>query len=376
MRATLSLPFYVRLALVLGILIAVGYLAILGKTLLSPLLFALLFALLLVPLASIMEKKLHFPRGAGAITSVLVYLTVLLLVVFLIGSQTSNLAQALPLLKSQLTLSFYSIELWALEHLHIDPQKQATMVRNATDNLVSQGSAVVSETVVSLSTTLLFWVFTLIYTFFILLYRRLLTRFVMVAFNERFAPIIATIISEVKPIIFSYITALATEMAIVAVVAIFLLYLIGVQYFILLGLIVGIFNLIPYLGIFTALLISCAVTFATMDARHALYVAVSIICIHLIDSNYLMPKIVGSKVRLNPLIVVIGVVLGELIWGIPGMFLAIPYLAIAKVVFDRVDGLQAWGLLLGQEEQTPTKIRPLQRWMKKKTDTSPKKSNS
>jgi predicted PurR-regulated permease PerM len=155
-------------------------------------------------------------------------------------------------------------------------------------------------------------------------------------------------------------------MGIVAAIAMIIFLLIGIKYVILLALIVGIFNLIPYVGIFTALLISMIVTFSTSDLRHTLFVGGGIVLIHLFDSNILMPRIVGSHVRINPLFVILGVVSGELLWGVTGMFLAIPYLAIAKVIFDRVEGLQPWGILLGEEEHTPKKIKPLQRWMKRK----------
>jgi putative permease len=71
---------------------------------------------------------------------------------------------------------------------------------------------------------------------------------------------------------------------------------------------------------------------------------------HLIDSNILLPIIVGSKVKINALITVIGVIIGEMFWGIPGMFLSIPVIAISKVVFDRIDSLKPWGMLLGEEK--------------------------
>ena len=69
---------------------------------------------------------------------------------------------------------------------------------------------------------------------------------------------------------------------------------------------------------------------------------------HLIDSNILLPLIVGSKVRINAFITLLGVVVGEMIWGIPGMFLSIPVIAIAKIIFDRIESLQALGSFIGR----------------------------
>ncbi len=96
------------------------------------------------------------------------------------------------------------------------------------------------------------------------------------------------------------------------------------------------------------------ITFATVDTSHALYVAISVVAIHLVDSNFLMPKIVGSQVKINPLIIILGVVIGEMLWGIPGMFLSVPYIAMAKIIFDRVE-VTSWGILLGDEEHKPPK---------------------
>jgi predicted PurR-regulated permease PerM len=117
------------------------------------------------------------------------------------------------------------------------------------------------------------------------------------------------------------------------------------------GILVGLFNLIPYLGIFTALFLSSVITFATGSIQSTVFVAVSVLIIHEIDTNFLLPTIVGSKVKLNALVTFIGVILGEMIWGLSGMFLSIPILAIMKIIFDRVENLKPWGYLLGGGEK-------------------------
>ena len=75
--------------------------------------------------------------------------------------------------------------------------------------------------------------------------------------------------------------------------------------------------------------------------------AVSVAGIHAVDANLLLPTIVGSKVKLNALVTFLGIILGEMIWGLSGMFLSIPTLAILKIIFDRVESLKPWGFLLG-----------------------------
>jgi len=62
-----------------------------------------------------------------------------------------------------------------------------------------------------------------------------------------------------------------------------------------------------------------------------------------------MPKVVGSKVKLNALITIVAVLIGGGLAGVAGMFLSIPGLAILKIIFDRVDELKPWGMLFGDE---------------------------
>jgi predicted PurR-regulated permease PerM len=191
-------------------------------------------------------------------------------------------------------------------------------------------------------------------------------RFVVALCTEKYISIIYDILSHIKNIIRKYITGLFLEMGVVAIISCTVFWILGIKYVILLGLLVGILNVIPYIGIFTALIISVLITFATSDGKHALFITIAVVVIHLFESNYLMPKIVGSQVKINPLIVILGVIVGEMMFGISGMFLSIPYLAIAKVIFDRVDGMQPWGILLGEEDHTPGKVKRIVHEIKKK----------
>jgi predicted PurR-regulated permease PerM len=74
--------------------------------------------------------------------------------------------------------------------------------------------------------------------------------------------------------------------------------------------------------------------------------------IQFIDNHFLMPYIVSSKVKINALISIIIVLLGGAVWGIPGMFLSIPFMGILKIIFDRIPELKPWGRLLGYEVPT------------------------
>jgi len=74
--------------------------------------------------------------------------------------------------------------------------------------------------------------------------------------------------------------------------------------------------------------------------------------IQFIDNNLLVPKIVSSKVQINALISIVIVLLGAAVWGVPGMFLSIPFVAVLKIIFDRIEELKPWGKLLGDNIPT------------------------
>ena len=347
------LSAYLRLACIIIILIGGGYLIILGEEILLPLSFAFLISLLLLPVCNYMENKLKFSRSMASIISVFLLLVVISGIFYVLGSQIADLGNEWPLLKTQLTGLFNDTQSWLSNTFHVNVQKQTEYINKSTQKVLSSGGSIIEKTVLSISSIVLMLVFMIIYTLFILIYRSRWMRFVVAAFTEKNKVVIYDISEHIKNIIRKYITGLFFEMAILVAVSCLVFWILGIKYVFLLGLIVGVFNLIPYVGIFTALAISTAITFATVDASHALYVAITVVCIHLIDSNILMPKIVGSQVKINPLMVILGVVAGELLWGIPGMFLSIPYLAIAKVIFDRIKNLQSLGILLGDEEHKP-----------------------
>lgn len=346
-----NIPLYARWASVLFILIALGFLIVVGKQILCPLVFSMMFSLLLLPVGKFLEEKFRFHRSAASMLSVLLMLAVFALVLYLVGSQLADLLTDWPHLKVQLNNSFYELLNWVRANYHVTESKQLNLVHSATSKISDGGgSAAISVTLLTASSILLFWVFVIIDAFFLLFYRRLLLQFLIAVFKKENAIAVYEVVERVKFIITKYITGLMLEMTVVSAICCTVFLIGGLKYALLLGLITGLFNIIPYLGIATALLFSTLITLSTgVAAGKVILVVATIIIMHLADSNVLLPVIVGSQVRINALITILGVVLGEMLWGIAGMFLSIPVIAILKIIFDRVESMQPWGLLLGDE---------------------------
>ncbi len=350
-------PFYVKTMCVLVSLISFGYLIIIAKEIVSPLIFSCLFSILLLPMATFFEKKGKLPRSAASMLSVILMLAGVSLVLYVIGSQVSKLASDWPQFMEQLSITGRNLQTWIENRFNIDAARQLKYVHTATNKALASSSIVVGATVLSLSSILLFLVFTFIYTFFFLLYRSLIMKFLVSVFLEENKTLVFDIIEKVQYIIRKYIVGLLIQMAIIATTVSITFWLLGIKYAFLLGLITGILNVIPYIGIFTALVLSTLITFATATIlSKVLLVITTLIIVHLLDSNVLLPIVVGSKVRINALITVLGVIIGEMLWGISGMFLSIPVIAVLKIIFDNVESMKPWGIILGDEEKKQNRL--------------------
>ena len=349
----ISTPFYTRLAQILISLICLCYIAIVGRTLLAPLIFAFLFSLLLLPFAGFLEQRFKLPRSLSSLIALLSLILGISAIMFILGSQLTALAQDWPAFKQQVLEGTADLQKWISATFHINSDDQISYISDSATKAVNTGTTLIGHTLLSVSSILLFLLFIFLYTFFILLHRRLLLRFIVSLFNEKHSVVVYDIVSQIQYIVKKYIVGLFLQMLIVTGLSCLAFWAIGVKYAFLLGLITGIFNLIPYIGIVTALILAVLITFATATTSHILLVLVAVILIHLVDSNYIMPKIVGSKVKINTLIALLGLVVGEMIWGITGMFLSIPVIAIIKVIFDRVDDLKPWGMVLGEDDSEP-----------------------
>jgi predicted PurR-regulated permease PerM len=164
---------------------------------------------------------------------------------------------------------------------------------------------------------------------------------------------IASVLYQARTIGRDYILGLFIDMAIVFTLNTIGFLVLGIKYPIFLALVAAILNLIPYIGMIIANLFAILITVVSNDTyTDAIWVAVVLAAVQFIDNNFLMPLIVGNKVRINALVTILGVILGGTLCGVGGMFLAIPAVACLKVIFDNVPDLKPWGMLLGDEVKT------------------------
>jgi predicted PurR-regulated permease PerM len=154
LKAFNNFPFYVKLAAVLFSLLAMGYIVIIAKELLAPLIFSCLFSILLLPVAAFFEYKLRLPRSAASMVAVVLLLTFIGVLIYVIGSQIADLFKEWPQFQAQIKSSLWEFRGWVQDNFHITRGKQLRVASEATSKVLSPDTAAVGATVLSVSAIL------------------------------------------------------------------------------------------------------------------------------------------------------------------------------------------------------------------------------
>lgn len=349
MNTTAPQPFYQKLSLTLlaiGIIMLAIYL---GQDIVVPLALAGLLAVLLRPLEGLFIR-IGIPKLLSITLALLIAVLIVSAVAVLISMQLADFSDEWPKLKRNIDLFYRDARRWIRREYSVSYRQQAEYLKNAQSKTLEtfQGPETLGVVTGPLGTLILIP----IYTFLLLYYRAMLIHFTVVLFAEEQKQRVLEILGQIKSIIQSYMVGLLLETTAVAVLNSAGLLILNVQYAILLGVMAAILNLVPYIGGLVATALAVMVTFISHPEIDVLLGVVGVfIAVQVIDNNFLVPFIVGSKVRINALVSIVGVLVGGALAGLSGMFLSIPVIAMMKVIFDRVPGLEPWGILLG--DQTP-----------------------
>jgi len=357
-------PFYVKLACSLISILLLGWFAIIGQTILIPLILGFIISILLVPFCNLLERILFLPRVIASIFTTVIFFGIIATILFILINQIIEIADEWPAFQAQIIELTQDIQHWISRNYGVSSRTQIEYLSNNLNKTFDFGSIIIERVLGGITRYSILVLFSFLYIVFILIYRRHLIRFVFYIFHEREHKHVLSVIYNTQNMVKQYLIGLFLQMLIVTTITFIALSILGIKYSFVLALITGILNIIPYVGITVSVIISVILTLATATPTHVLLVLITYIVVHAIDGNIIMPKIVGSKVKVNSLIIIIGLVIGELTWGIMGMFLSIPILAMAKIIFDHIPELKPWGFLLGEEKSE--KLNPnVERYFRK-----------
>lgn len=336
-------PFYIKATVILFGIILLVYVLFNLQDIMIPLAFAMIFAILLNPVHTWFQKH-KVPKVLSIIITILLAFILFGAIMYFLSSQIARFSDTLPLLKQKFGALTTQFGKWAQVRFGITIQKQVQLMNTALNSSTALLGSTVSTALGTLGIILLLPV----YIFLFLFYKPLILNFLFEVFAEENMKRVSDILNETKSAIQSYMVGLLIEALIVAILNSTALLLLGVKYAILLGVIGALLNMIPYIGGVIAIALPVLIATVTKDGYNTqLGILIAYIIIQFIDNNILVPRIVSSKVQINALVSIITVLLGAALWGVPGMFLSIPFIAIIKIIFDRIPDLKPWGKLLG-----------------------------
>jgi predicted PurR-regulated permease PerM len=349
MNSRINPPVYVQISLNLITIALLATALYLGRTILVPFFFAVLLATLLHPFVNFLTRK-KLNRVVSILFSIFLALVLIGTVVYFLSTQIGNFLDDIPTLKERLHELLTGVKKWVESNFNIAIREQNEYLDDTAEKMSTESPNLVQKTFITLTEVISYVIFLPVYTFLILYHKEMIKRFLCDIFKRSEEDKIMEVLYEGQSISQRYLLGLLIECAIVFTLNSVGFLILGIRYPIFLALISALLNLVPYIGMLVANIFCMLITLVASDGNlNVLWVCGVLAAVQLIDNNILMPFVVGGKIKLNALAIILGVVIGGALCGIPGMFLAIPGLAVMKVVFERVDGLKPWALLIGDE---------------------------
>jgi predicted PurR-regulated permease PerM len=353
-----TLPLTVRRSIEMLGLFLVGALIIMASDVIMPLILAFFLSLVLLPVCRFLTKR-KVPQAVAILLAILLLAIVVGVFVWLFFMQINNLIVDFPKIRDNLTMHVNNLSAWIEQKGYFSTQQQTKMLNEQSNKLLNYAGGVLGGVAASATGLLLFFGLIPIYIFFLLYYKNLLLNFVFLWFRPANHAKVQEVMRETEAIIKSYIGGLLIQITYMSLLLGITLSLFGIKHAILIAIIFAFLNLIPYVGALIGNVIGVLLTISSsQELGPVLTVLIIIAVVQFLDNNILMPRIVGSKVKINALASIVGVFVGGKLAGISGMFLSLPIIAILKIIFDRTEMFRQWGVLFGEEQpkKSPIKI--------------------
>lgn len=345
------MPLTVRRAIELMGLYFLGTIIIVGKDIITPLLMAFFLAIMLLPVYRFLRNKAKFGEVPAIALSLFALVLVLGGLIWFFSSQIGRVVQDFPQIRENVTLHLNNLSHWLETKTGMSTRRQTELINQQNEKVLNWAGGFLGGAASSVTGILVFIGLLPIYIFLLLFYKNLLLRFVFLWFPADSHKKVEEVMRESEIIIKSYLGGLLIQITYITILLGGILLLLGIKHAILIGAIFAILNLIPYVGALIGNLIGVLLTLSTsQELWPILAVLGTIAFVQFLDNNILMPRIVGSKVKINALVTIIGVIVAGAIAGVSGMFLSLPVIAVMKIIFDRTDQLKQWGVLFGDEK--------------------------
>ncbi|ARS35038.1 AI-2E family transporter [Pontibacter actiniarum] len=338
-----------RLTFILLFFILLVFVLVKARDFLYPISMAVLFAYLLYPV----EKKLEqwgVPRILANFITIITAVGVFSGLLILLYMQLSSFLTDFPAMQDKALSNLDRLQRTIDQRFGDSSPQNKHWLRTQVVEGLELSSSFLSELLMATTNTLVKFGLMPVYVFLALYYRNKVENFIYRQLPSYQHSKAQQEINEISNVTKHYMAGVVIVILILCVINTTGLLLIGVEYAILLGILSAFMNFIPYFGTLIGGAIPLLYTFVIQgDPNKALAVLGFFLVVQFTENNILTPNITGGKVNINPMFTILSIIVGGMIWGLPGMFVAVPYLGMFKIYCDHNPDLSSWSFMLGTE---------------------------
>ncbi|RFP64947.1 AI-2E family transporter [Hymenobacter lapidiphilus] len=325
---------------------------------LLPLLFGALFTLLLLPICQWLEAH-RVPRILAIIVCLLLVMGLFAGIILAFGTQLTQFQDELPKLQVKMMEFFRDGQQWAQQKFGYKPMSVDDLKETTMKALKKSGGTYLGTTLNTTTAVFSNLAQVLIYIFCLLLYRDHLRQFMFRFVDPDKRTSVLHTVDSIQTVVQAYISGLFKVIVIVSILNGIGLLVLGVKFAIFFAVFASVLAVIPYIGILIGATLPAIVTLVETGSpvQAALVVGVFVF-VQFLEGNFITPMITGSQVSINPLAAILALILGNELWGTPGMILSIPLMAVIKVVLDANKATEPWGFLLGDTADGDDSTKP------------------
>ncbi len=316
-----------------------------GKMLFIPVFFGLLIAIVMYPISKWLEI-----RGLGkslAITVCLLIVTILFAALLgLLVWQINVFREDAPGILVKLENTLQRFQQWLIETMGITTDIQNNWFEKFTESIGS----IVTTTVQTTANTLFILFLTPVYTALFMYHRKVFVQYLKLITPEKYQHEMDLIVKQTIDTYFNYIKGMILVYIIVGILNTIGLFVLGVDHALLFGMLCAIMTIVPYVGIFiSASLPVSLIWLQTGNIWYPLGVVAVFSFVQYLEANVIFPKVVGKQLHVSTMAMLFAIIAGGIIWGVAGMVLFIPFVAILKIVTDNIEDWKPLNLLLSRK---------------------------
>ncbi len=340
----------VRIALILFILAASFLVIIFAKDVLMPFAVSFFFAYLVYPIVWRIERKgVHRALAILLVMLVafLVFGTIALLLISRLSHADIDLVQLKGAFDQRADAMLEKME----AKFGIQSDTISEYIGKLSGAVFASGQSGIGKFFTATTTTVFQIIVLPVYTFLLLFYRTKTAYFIFMLAGRKNRKKVLVILREISTVTTKYLGGLLMVVLILAVLNSTGLFIIGVPHALLFGTLAAVLNLIPYIGTFIGSVIPILyVLFTYPDpGQTMLQVFILFLAVQFMENNLLTPNIVGNNIKINALAIILGLLMANMVWGMAGMLIVVPVLAIMKIVMQHIDSLKPYAFLISDE---------------------------